>query len=215
MIDILPPWPLFFTFLLASFVLAVTPGPGVLYIVTRSFIQGRCAGLISVPAVALGNLGNALAASLGLAALFSLSSMAFQVVKYAGALYLVYLGMQMLRSAAEDHATASLPVASLHSIFRDGFVVALLNPKTAIFFAAFLPQFVDPTKLPVAQSILLGSIFVAIAAVTDCCYAVAAGRVSANTAYASKSRRTGNYLGAFIFVGLGIFTALCGNRGAK
>ena len=99
MTDLFPPWPLCSAFLLASFVLAVIPGPGVLYIVTRSLVQGRQSGLVSVAGVALGNLGNALAASVGLAALFAVSSLAFSVVKYAGALYLVYLGAQMLRSS--------------------------------------------------------------------------------------------------------------------
>ncbi|MEF8749382.1 MAG: LysE family translocator [Candidatus Accumulibacter propinquus] len=98
MTSLFPPWPLFSAFVLASLVLAVTPGPGVFYIVTRSIVQGRRSGLVSVAGVALGNLGNALAASVGLAALFAVSSLAFTIVKYAGALYLVYLGVQMLRT---------------------------------------------------------------------------------------------------------------------
>ncbi|MEF8716028.1 MAG: LysE family transporter, partial [Accumulibacter sp.] len=91
MTDLFPPWPILSAFLFASLVLAITPGPGVLYIVTRSLVQGRRSGLVSVAGVALGNLGNALAASVGLAALFAASSLAFAVVKYAGALYLFYL----------------------------------------------------------------------------------------------------------------------------
>jgi threonine/homoserine/homoserine lactone efflux protein len=98
MTNLFPPWPLFSAFVLASLVLAVTPGPGVFYIVTRSIVQGRRSGLVSVAGVALGNLGNALAASVGLAALFAVSSLAFTTVKYAGALYLAYLGVQMLRA---------------------------------------------------------------------------------------------------------------------
>ena len=130
-------------FVLASLVLAVTPGPGVLYIVTRTLAQGRAAGLASVAGVALGNLGNALAASLGLAALFALSSLAFAVVKWAGAAYLVWLGVRALRQppAAAAAAAPAFEPPRLARIVRDGFVVALLNPKTALFFAAFLPQF--------------------------------------------------------------------------
>src|SRR5687768_15554125 len=94
MLDLLPSGPLLTTFLAASLVLAVTPGPGVLYIVTRSMVQGRSAGLASVAGVALGNLGNAIGASAGLAALFAASSLAFLVVKYAGAFYLIYLGVR-------------------------------------------------------------------------------------------------------------------------
>jgi threonine/homoserine/homoserine lactone efflux protein len=152
--DLLPPWPLLSAFLLASLVLAVTPGPGVFYIVTRSLMQGHRFGLTSVAGVALGNLGNALAASIGLAALFAVSSLAFASVKYAGALYLVYLGIHALRAPQ----TVLLPVAPvpapLARVFRDGFIVAMLNPKTTLFFAAFLPQFVNTEAAPMVQSII-------------------------------------------------------------
>src|SRR5688572_16430492 len=98
MSGLLPPWPLYVGFVAASFVLAITPGPAVLYIVTRSLVQGRRTGLASVAGVALGNLGNAIAASIGLAAIFAVSALAFTVVKFAGALYLVWLGVQALRA---------------------------------------------------------------------------------------------------------------------
>jgi len=113
MTELFPPWPLFSAFLLASLVLAVTPGPGVIYIVTRSLVQGRRSGLVSVAGVALGNLGNACAASVGLAALFAVSSLAFSVVKFAGALYLVYLGVQMLRSSSVENSVVVPPAAPL------------------------------------------------------------------------------------------------------
>ena len=171
MTDLFPPWPLFSAFLLASIVLAVTPGPVVFYIVTHSLVQGRRSGLVSVAGVALGNLGNALAASVGLAALFAVSSLAFSVVKYAGALYLVYLGVQMLRSSPVESSTAVPAPASLKRVFRDGFVVALLNPKTTVFFAAFLPQFLSANAPPMFQGMVLGSLFVAIATITDSAYA--------------------------------------------
>lgn len=210
MSELLPAWPLFSAFLLASFVLALTPGPGVLYIVTRSLVQGRRAGLVSVSGVALGNLGNALAASAGLAALCAVSALAFAVVKYAGALYLVYLGVQMLRSPVVENAAAVSVPASLWHIFRDGLVVALLNPKTTVFFAAFLPQFVSHGA-PIYQSMLLGSLFVAIAALTDSVYALAAGAV-ARVLRGSAVRRVGRRLGGGVFIGLGAFTALAGLR---
>jgi threonine/homoserine/homoserine lactone efflux protein len=158
MTDLFPPWPLFSAFLLASLVLAVTPGPGVLYIVTRSVVQGRRSGLVSVVGVALGNLGNAFAASFGLAAVFAMSSIAFSVIKYVGALYLIYLGVQMLRSSA-DATPDVVPVASLRRIFRDGFVVALFNPKTTIFFATFLPQFLSAGAATMLHSMALGVLF--------------------------------------------------------
>jgi threonine/homoserine/homoserine lactone efflux protein len=214
MTDLFPAWPLFSAFLLASFVLAVTPGPGVIYIVTRSLVQGRRYGFASVAGVALGNLGNATAASIGLAALFAVSSVAFSAVKYAGALYLVYLGVQMLRSAPTE-SPAAVPLAvSQRRIFRDGFIVALLNPKTTVFFAAFLPQFLSPSAPPMLQGMSLGSIFVAIAAVTDSAYALAAGMV-APALRGSSLRRASRRLGGGMFIGLGVFTALAGSRGAK
>ena len=140
---LLPPLPMFAAFVAASFILAVTPGPGVFYIVTRSATQGRAAGLASVAGVALGNLANATAASLGLAAVFALSSFAFVAVRYLGAAYLIYLGVRALRSGTRRARPGPIAQSSLalRRTFINGCVVALLNPKTTLFFAAFLPQF--------------------------------------------------------------------------
>ena len=214
MTDLFPPWPLFSAFLLTSLVLAVTPGPVVIYVVTRSLVQGRRSGLVSVAGVALGNLGNALAASVGLAALFAISSIAFSVIKYAGALYLVYLGVQMLRASPVENSIAIPATVSLKRVFRDGFVVALLNPKTTVFFAAFLPQFLSAGASPMVQGMVLGSLFVAIATITDSAYALAAG-AAAPALRGNVIRRIGRRLGGGVFIGLGVFTALAGSRGAK
>ena len=214
MFDLLPPWQLFSAFLLASLVLAVTPGPGVLYIVTRSLVQGRRSGLASVAGVALGNLGNALAASVGLAAVFAVSSVAFLVVKYLGALYLIYVGVQMLRAPPVENTTAAPAAAPVGRIFRDGFIVALLNPKTMIFFAAFFPQFLSANASPMIRSIALSSCFAAIAAVTDSAYALAAGAV-APAVRGDGLRRVGRWLGAGVFIALGVFTALSGSGAAS
>ena len=209
--ELLPPWSLLTTFLAASFVLAVTPGPGVLYIVTRSLAQGRRSGLASVAGVALGNLGNAIGASLGLAAIFAVSSVAFAVIKYAGALYLIYLRIQVLRSPELEVRTANLKSARSQRIFRDGFVVALLNPKTAIFFAAFLPQFIGTTT-PMLQSMILGTLFVVIAATTDTIYALAAGSIAPTLARTREFRQFGRYLTGSVFIGLGMMTAFVGDN---
>lgn len=205
---VLPSGPLLSAFLVASLILAVTPGPAVFYIVTRSVAQGRRHGLASVAGVALGNLGNAIGASLGLAALFAVSSLAFTVVKYAGALYLVYLGVQALRTAPTSGEPRHVPPAPLRRVFRDGFVVALLNPKTTIFFAAFLPQFMSTETASLGQSVALGSIFVAIAAVTDSAYAVAAATIAPVLGRARRVRAMARYLSGGAFIGLGLFTAL-------
>ena len=153
MIGLLPPWSMLSVFLVASLVLAVTPGPGVFYIVTRSVTQGRRIGLASAAGIAVGNLGNMVAAALGLAALFAVSSLVFTVVKYAGALYLVYLGMHALYAPQTEHPPIVPGAPSLARAFRDGVIVALFNPKTTLFFAAFLPQFLSHGAEPMVQSV--------------------------------------------------------------
>lgn len=203
-----PSWPLLSAFLVASLILAVTPGPGVFYIVTRSAASGWRHGLTSVAGVAIGNLGNAIGASVGLAALFAVSSVAFTVVKYAGAFYLVYLGVQALRSADAIGAPRHAAPAQLRRVFRDGLVVALLNPKTTIFFAAFLPQFMSSETASLMQSVALGSMFVAIAAVTDSAYAVSAAKLGPVLGKAWRIREAGRYLSGVALFGLALFTVL-------
>src|SRR5258706_6279396 len=124
--DFLPPWPLLAAFCGASVLLAVTPGPGVLYIVTRTLAQGRRAGLASVAGVACGNLGNALAASLGLAALLAVSTLAFDIARLAGAGYLIWLGIEALGAAPREAGCAAAAQTPLRRVLREGFFVALL-----------------------------------------------------------------------------------------
>jgi threonine/homoserine/homoserine lactone efflux protein len=200
MASILPPWPLLTAFLAASFILAVTPGPAVFYIVTRSVTQGRRSGLASVAGVALGNLGNALGAAVGLGALLTVSAVAFQVVKYAGAAYLIFLGVQALRARVSNEPQ---PVMA-SQVFRQGFLVALFNPKTAIFFAAFLPQFMQTTE-PLVQSAVLGSMFVGVAATTDIFYALCASAI-APWLQNARAQSTGKYFAGTVYIGLGIAT---------
>jgi len=198
-------------FLLASLLLAIAPGPAVVYLVTRTVSQGRAAGLASVGGVALGNLGNAAMASLGLAAVFAVSARAFTAVRLAGAAYLLYLGWRELRRAPLP-AAARLTPAGRSRAFGDGFLVALLNPKTALFFAAFLPQFIDPAGSPFAQSSRLSAVFVSIAACTDTLYVLAAHTVGSRIA---SGGRLGRYLAGLSFLALGIFVALSGARSAR
>ena len=207
-----PTWPLLSAFLLASLVLAVTPGPAVVYIVARSLSQGRRAGLVSVAGVGLGNFGNALAASVGLATLFALSAAAFTVVKYAGAAYLIYLGVRMWRDASAPAVVGPLAGKPEWRIFRDSFFVALLNPKTTLFFAAFLPQFLSPGEAQILQSVTLGALFVLIAALTDSVYALAAGQIAGKLRQHRNLQRRGRLAGGLTFIGLGLFTALSGQK---
>jgi threonine/homoserine/homoserine lactone efflux protein len=210
MMDILPSWPLLAAFLLASFVLAVTPGPGVLYIVARSVSQGRASGLASVAGVAVGNFLNAVGAAIGLAALLALSSATFLVVKYAGAAYLVYLGIKAIRSRSTRGEPVMAGRANLLPVFRDGFIVALLNPKTALFFAAFLPQFMNPEAAPLLQSVVLGALFVAIAAVTDTAYVAAASSIAGRLSSANRTERFSRFAVGGTFIGLGVLAAIGG-----
>lgn len=212
----LPDTPLLLAFVGASLVLALTPGPAVVYIVARTLAQGRACGLSSVLGVALGNLANALGAALGLAALFAVSSAAFTVVKWAGAAYLVYLGIRMWMAAPlADGATPKVPSKPLRRVFRDGFLVALLNPKTTLFFAAFLPQFMDAHGAnPLLQTLALGGVFVAIACCTDVIYVLTASLVAPRLGRAASHRRWGNRLAGTSFIGLGVLTAM-GSRASR
>ena len=199
-------------FLLASTVLAITPGPGVLYIVTRTLAQGRRVGLASVAGVALGNFGSALAASAGVAAVLALSSLAFNLLKWAGAAYLVWLGIKALRATPAGPAAPAAAAPDGRRVLRDGFWVALLNPKTALFFAAFLPQFIDAQAPAAAQGLLLGSCFVAIAALTDSLWVLAAARAAPRLAGLRGTPAAGRYATAAVFIGLGLLTAFSGSR---
>jgi threonine/homoserine/homoserine lactone efflux protein len=208
----LPDTPLLLAFVGASLVLALTPGPAVVYIIARTLAQGRSCGLASVLGVALGNMANAVGAALGLAALFALSSTAFTVVKWAGAAYLVYLGIRMWRTPpALDAATpqAQAPArSSARRVFRDGFVVALLNPKTSLFFAAFLPQFMDAQASPLMQTLALGGVFVTIAGCTDLIYVLAASLIAPRLSRAGRHALWGNRIAGTSFIGLGVLTAM-------
>jgi threonine/homoserine/homoserine lactone efflux protein len=214
MTNLLPTWPLLLAFLAASVVLAAMPGPGVFYIVTRSLAQGRTSGLASVAGVALGNLANAIGASIGLSAVLAVSSPAFIVVKYAGAAYLIYLGIRALMNRRPEEGHIGLRRASTSRIFLDGFLVALLNPKTALFFGAFLPQFLSADTRSMIQSAVLGSLFVAIAATTDTIYALAAATIAPRLSRGGKLGTGGRYLAGSALVGLGLLTAFSGSREA-
>jgi threonine/homoserine/homoserine lactone efflux protein len=204
----LPSTSLLLAFIGASLVLALTPGPAVVYILARTLSQGRASGLASVFGVALGNLANAVGAALGLAALFAVSSAAFTVIKWAGAAYLVYLGIRMWRTPALAEGLPQAPAQPRRRIFRDGFIVAALNPKTALFFAAFLPQFIDAHGNPLTQTLALGGVFVAIAGCTDLLYVLAASVLAPRMGGLGRHARWGHRLGGTSFIALGVLTAM-------
>ncbi|MBS0446207.1 MAG: LysE family translocator [Proteobacteria bacterium] len=204
-------------FVAASLLLAVTPGPGVIYIVTRTLAQGRAAGAASVAGVACGNFGNALGASIGLAALLAASALAYTLVKLAGAAYLVWLGIRMWRAPSADAAAAGAPLPPLQPmspgrLFREGCVVALLNPKTAIFFAAFLPQFMQPGTPLLVQAVALGAAFVVIAACSDLAYALLASRLAVRLRGVRGAAAWGRRASGASLIALGAYSALAGHR---
>jgi len=197
-------------FALASLALAATPGPGVAYIATRTITQGRIAGLASVAGVALGNLGNALAASLGLAAVVLAWPWAFGLIKLAGAVYLIGLGVQSWRAPVARAADTPMTAQPPGRIARAGALVALLNPKTALFFVAFLPQFVGAGPGAAQRSVVLGVLFVAIAACTDTAYVLAAHAVAGTLQSSSSLGRWAQRVTAFVYVALGVLAAVVG-----
>jgi len=205
------------TFVTFTLVLLLVPGPAVLYIATRSATQGRRAGIVSVLGITAGTFVHLIAAAAGLSALLAQSVTAMEYVRWAGAAYLIYLGIQRFRHAG-DAATANQPVPPeqpLWSIFREGVVVNVLNPKTALFFLSFLPQFIDVTRGPVIpQILLLGATFMVMAFITDSAYAIAASAVG-NVARSRRSTRVAAMLSGSVYVGLGLAALFAGKTAAK
>ena len=196
-------------FLLAALVLLLTPGPAVLYIVARSVDQGRLAGLVSVLSIETGNFVHVLAAALGLSVILVSSALAFSIVKYLGAAYLIYLGVRRLLTREPAHQPTTFQRQSLRRIFRQGVLVAVLNPKTALFFFAFLPQFVDSSKGPVSLQLLtLGCLFVLMAIVTDGLYALLAGSIGQWLKGTRTFLRFEWYVVGAVYIGLGLTAAL-------
>src|SRR5262245_20665529 len=176
----MPNWSTLSFFIDATSLLVLMPGPNTLYIIARSIQQGRRAGIISSLGVQVGTLVHITAAAFGLSTLLLSSAVAFNAVKYAGASYLIYLGVNTLLTKEKIGPTREIQKVSLSRVFYQGVVVTLLNPKTALFFFAFLPQFIDAARGRVAvQIVLLGTILVCLGTLSDSIYALAAGSVSA------------------------------------
>lgn len=205
----MPDGPAFALFLIAAFLLLITPGPAVLYIIARSIDQGRLAGIVSVLGIAVGALVHVATAALGLSALLVSSALAFTVVKYVGAAYLIYLGLRKLLSREEAQHSAKTAPRRLMRIFFDGILVNLFNPKTALFFFAFLPQFIDPGRgLAALQVLLLGLIFVGMAIISDGLYAMLAGTLGQWLKGNRQFLRGQRYFAGVVYIALGITAAL-------
>jgi threonine/homoserine/homoserine lactone efflux protein len=200
-------------FLVAALVLLVTPGPAVLYIVTRSIDQGRRAGLMSVFGVAVGSMIHVAAAALGLSALLASSAVAFNSVRYVGAAYLVFLGVRKFLSRGELSESPAERQCSSGRIFMQGILVNTLNPKTALFFFAFLPQFVIVSRGAVALQILfLGVTFTLLGVCSDGSWAMLAGTLGRRLKQNLRFVRAQRYFAGTVYVGLGLATAFSGSR---
>lgn len=199
-------------FLVSALILLVVPGPAVMYIVARSVEQGRQAGLISTLGIGVGTLFHVVAACLGVSALLLSSGLAFRTLQYAGAAYLIYLGLRTLTKRESVTGSRQVKDRSLSRIFRQGMLVNILNPKTALFFFAFLPQFVDPAASSVPlQIFLLGSLFVLLAVITDGAYALLAGTAGDWLRCNQRFLRAQRYLSGGMYVALGVAAAVSGN----
>jgi threonine/homoserine/homoserine lactone efflux protein len=193
-------------FCVTALALLVIPGPAVLYVVVQGAEQGRRVGLASVAGIHLGTLVHVFAATVGLSALIVASALSFNAVKYAGAAYLIYVGVRKLLGRDDPSLEPGEQRISYRRAFVRGSVVNVLNPKTALFFLALLPQFVDPDRGGVwSQALVLGLLFVALGLVTDSMYALAAGTVGG---FLRRRRRGMRYGSGLVFVGLGAAAAL-------
>lgn len=197
-------WLVFFS---AALALNLSPGPDLLYVLSRTLAGGWRIGVASACGVCSGALVHVAAAALGISAILATSALAFTVVKYVGAAYLLYLGIQALRSAG-DGMRATLeagPRTSAWQAYRQGILVDILNPKAAIFFMAFLPQFVRPEQGAIAlQLLVLGVLVVVVAIVVECLLVLLANRASAAL---RRNRKLGQWLDRLlgsILIGLGI-----------
>jgi threonine/homoserine/homoserine lactone efflux protein len=200
-------------FLGAALGLVVIPGPNIIYIVTRSVDQGKRAGLVSALGVETATLVHVTAAALGLSALLLSSALAFTVVKYIGAAYLIFLGLRTLFARQPGHQEIVVEPRPLSRIYFQGMVVNLLNPKTALFFFAFLPQFVDPTRGAIAEQIFFfGFLLNVLGFCNDILYALLADKVGQWLKGTARFRRMQQYITGCIYLALGVAAALTGSE---
>lgn len=200
----------------AALVFALVPGPAVVFIVTRSVDQNRRAGMVSGMGVALGNWALVVGAAYGLSALLATSTIAYDVVRFAGAAYLIYLGVRRLLDRRATFEAEDAPAQPLRRLFGQGVVVGVLNPKAALFFFSFLPQFVVAGHGAVAtQMLVLGTVVVLITLASDCGYATLAGGVGQALLRRPKVVRRQQVVAGCVYIGLGVAAAVTGPSGTK
>lgn len=199
-------------FLTAALLLAITPGPGIFYVLTRSIRGGWREGLLSSAGTALGGLIHVFAAALGLSAILMSSALAFTIVKWVGAIYLIGLGFHTLlqEEATSDPNSEVEPVSSQVHILRQGITTEILNPKTALFFLAFIPQFIDPQGPVALQFILLGTISVLLNGLVDIGVVTLAGSIGKWLQTNGKRRRQQQAFAGGALIALGTYAGAAG-----
>lgn len=198
----------FLVFVVASLALLIVPGPAVMYIVARSVDQGRTAGIVSALGLMAGSFILVAAAAFGVAALLAASPLAFDIVRYTGAAYLAYLGVRTALTRPAVTGETHAPREPLGRIFMEGIVVNVLNPKTALFFFAFLPQFVNPEGNVRLQIVLLGLTFTTMGMVTDGIYATAAGAIAMKLRTGDRLPRIRRVAVATTYIALSVLALL-------
>jgi len=199
-------------YLTAAILLAITPGPGILYVLTRSLKGGRYEGYTSSLGTAVGGLFHVIAAALGLSAILATSAVAFHIIKYLGAAYLIYLGVRTLLRNDDLLLIDSADAASNKGAFSQGIVTEILNPKTALFFLAFIPQFINPQGSVVVQFIVLGSISVLLNTSVDIVVATLAGTIGAQLQKRRTLRKAQRYFTGGSLIALGLYVAAAGGE---
>jgi threonine/homoserine/homoserine lactone efflux protein len=197
----------FFIFLVAALILAATPGPGIFYVLARTLAGGRREGILSSLGTFAGGMFHVLAAAIGISTILAASAVAFHTVKYAGAAYLIFLGIRMIRTC-----NAELPAetfASSHHAFGQGIVTEVLNPKTALFFLSFIPQFISPQLGHIfLQFLILGTVSVALNTSADLLVVSLAARIASKLKSSATFHRRQRIASGFGMIGLGAYVAL-------
>jgi threonine/homoserine/homoserine lactone efflux protein len=201
----------FLLFLTAALILAITPGPGIFYVLARSLAGGRREGVHSSVGTLVGGLFHVFAAALGVSAILAASAVAFHTVKYAGAAYLVWLGIRMIRSRNVEMTAA--PSTPSHGAFRQGIFTEILNPKTALFFLSFIPQFIAPERGHVFfQFVALGTLSVTLNTMADLVVVVLAIPIERKLKNSATFRRRQRVASGLGMIGLGAYVALADTK---
>ena len=200
-------------FLTAATILAITPGPGIFYVLARTLAGGRREGVLSSLGTFVGGLVHVAAAALGISVILATSAVAFSIVKYAGAAYLIYIGLNMIRSRNVNPDDEALTAGPRPNAFAQGIITEVLNPKTALFFLSFIPQFVNAANGNVfGQFLLLGSISVILNTSADLIVAFFAGPIGARLRNSARFRTRQRTASGAAMIGLGIYVAAADSR---